>query len=354
MTARRDVQREFESAVCESARSIESRHVHCMAFYVPHSNVLVIGGAGFIGRHIVNRLVDRGIRVTVPTRHRARTGYLITLPTVDVVDADVHDDAALGRLIAARDAVINLVGILQGARGSPYGPEFARAHVELPRRIVRSCEALSVRRYLHMSSLGADSQGPSMYQRSKGDGEAAVRACPLDWTIFQPSVVFGPEDKFLNTFATLASIAPLLPIARAQARFQPVYVGDVADAFVNALDNRTTHRKAYELVGPRVYTLKELVQFAARASGHPRPVIGLPDSLARAQAIMMELAPGEPMMSRDNLDSMLRDNVASTQPYVPPPELGLELHPVEAEAALYLAGQNSRSRLGTFRTRARR
>jgi NADH dehydrogenase len=321
---------------------------------VPYSNVLVIGGAGFIGRHIVNRLIDRGARVTVPTRRRARAGHLITLPTIDVVEANIHDDGDLKRLIDGRDAVINLVGILQGSRGSPYGPEFARAHVELPRRIVRACEGQSVRRYLHMSSLGADPQGPSMYQRSKGDGEAAVRASRLDWTIFQPSVVFGPEDKFLNTFATLASIAPVLPIANAQARFQPIYVGDVADAFVNALDHRATFRKSYELVGPRIYTLKELVQFAARASGHPRPVIGLPGSLARAQAIMMELAPGEPMMSRDNLDSMQRDNVASTQPYVPPPELGLELHPMESEAALYLAGQNSRSRLGNFRARARR
>jgi NADH dehydrogenase len=321
---------------------------------VPYSNVLVIGGAGFIGRHIVSRLIDRGARVTVPTRRRARAGHLITLPTIDVVEANIHDDGDLTRLIAGRDAVINLVGILQGSRGSPYGPEFARAHVDLPRRIVRVCDAQTVRRYLHMSSLGADSTGPSMYQRSKGDGEAAVRASGLDWTIFQPSVVFGPEDRFLNTFATLASIAPVLPIANAQARFQPIYVGDVADAFVNALDNRATFGKSYELVGPRVYTLKELVQFAARASGHPRPVVGLPGSLARAQAIMMELAPGEPMMSRDNLDSMQRDNVASTQPYVPPPELGLELHPMESEAALYLAGQNSRSRLGNFRARARR
>jgi uncharacterized protein YbjT (DUF2867 family) len=336
------------------ARGIESCFIHCLASYVPYSNVLVIGGAGFIGRHIVNRLIDRGARVTVPTRHRARAGHLITLPAIDVVEANVDDDAALGQLTAGRDAVINLIGILQGSRAAPYGPEFARAHVDLPRRIVRSCEAHSVRRVLHMSSLGADSNGPSMYQRSKGDGEAAVRASKLDWTIFQPSVVFGPEDKFLNTFATLASIAPVLPIANAQARFQPIYVGDVADAFVNALDDRATFRKAYELAGPRIYTLKELVQFAARASGHPRPVIGLPGSLARAQAIMMELAPGEPMMSRDNLDSMQRDNVASTQPYVPPPELGLELHPMESEAALYLAGQNSRSRLGTFRARARR
>ncbi|MGE5713598.1 MAG: complex I NDUFA9 subunit family protein, partial [Betaproteobacteria bacterium] len=187
---------------------------------MPYSNVLVIGGAGFIGRHIVNRLIDRGVRVTVPTRRRARAGHLITLPTIEVIEADIHADKDLNPLVAGSDAVINLVGILQGSRGSPYGPEFARAHVELPRRIVRACEAHSVRRYLHMSSLGADPKGPSMYQRSKGDGEAAVRASGLDWTVFQPSVVFGPEDRFLNTFATLASIAPALPIANAQARFQ--------------------------------------------------------------------------------------------------------------------------------------
>lgn len=319
-----------------------------------HSNIVVIGGAGFVGRHIVNRLIDRGLRVTVPVRRRARAGHLITLPTIDVVEADVHDDAALARLIAGCDAVINLVGILQGSRGQPYGPEFARAHVELPRRIVEQCRRLQVRRLLHMSSLGADASGPSMYQRSKGDGEAAVRASGLDWTIFQPSVIFGPEDRFLNTFAALAAVAPVLPIANAGARFQPVCIDDVADAFVNALDNPATFGKSYELVGPKIYTLRELVQFATRTAGRPRPVIGLPAGLARAQALMMELAPGEPMMSRDNLDSMQRDSIASTQPYVPPPELGLQLHSMEVEAPGYLAGQTVRARLGSFRARARR
>ena len=319
-----------------------------------HTDILVIGGAGFIGRHIVNRLIDRGLQVTVPVRHRSRAGHLITQPTIEVVQSDVHDDATLNRLIAGRDAVINLVGILQGSRGSPYGPEFARAHVELPRRVVRACEAGRVRRYLHMSALGADAHGPSMYQRSKGDGEHAVCASQLDWTIFRPSVVFGPEDRFLNTFAALARWTPVLPIAHADARFQPVYVGDVADAFANALDNPATFGRTYELVGPRIYTLRELVRYAARAAGHPRPVIGLPAPLARAQAIMLELAPGEPLMSRDNLDSMQRDNVASAQPYVVPSELGLELHPMEAEAASYLAGVSPRARLGSYRARARR
>jgi uncharacterized protein YbjT (DUF2867 family) len=318
------------------------------------NRILVIGGAGFVGRHVVARLVDRGLRVTVPTRHRARARHLILLPTVEVIETNVSGRAALDDLVCGHDAVMNLVGILQGSRGAPYGPEFARAHVELPRRVVDACTRLGVRRYLHMSALGADPNGPSMYQRSKGDGEALVRASGLDWTIFQPSVIFGPEDRFLNTFATLARLFPVLPIAGADVRFQPVWIGDVADAFVNALANRETYGKVYELVGPRVYTLRELVQFAAAASGHPRKVVGLPDSLAQLQARCMELAPGEPLMSRDNLDSMKVDNIASRQPFVPDPELGIAPTAMEAEAPRYLGGLTARSRLSAYRARARR
>ena len=318
------------------------------------NKILVIGGAGFVGRHIVARLVGQGLRVTVPTRHRARAGHLILLPTVEVVESDVSNDDALDLLLRDHDAVINLVGILQGSRGTPYGREFARAHVELPKRIIAGCARHGIHRYLHMSALGADPNGPSMYQRSKGDGEAAVRASSLDWTIFQPSVIFGPEDRFLNTFATLAKVFPVLPIGGADVRFQPVWIGDVAQAFVNALDNRDTYRKSYELVGPRVYTLRELVQFAATASGRPRPVLALPGGIAQLQARMMELAPGEPLMSRDNLDSMKVDNIASRQPYVPAPELGITPTAMEAEAPRYLSGQTVRTRLDAFRARARR
>jgi NADH dehydrogenase len=318
------------------------------------NKILVIGGAGFVGRHIVARLAGQGLRVTVPTRHRARAGHLILLPTVEVVESDVGSDDALDLLLRDQDAVINLVGILQGSRGTPYGREFARAHVELPKRIIAGCARHGIHRYLHMSALGADPKGPSMYQRSKGDGEAAVRASPLDWTIFQPSVIFGPEDRFLNTFATLAKVFPVLPIGGADVRFQPVWIGDVAQAFVNALGNRDTYRKSYELVGPRVYTLRELVQFAAAASGRPRPVLALPGGIAQLQARMMELAPGEPLMSRDNLDSMKVDNIASRQPYVPAPELGITPTAMEAEAPRYLSGQTVRTRLDAFRARARR
>jgi NADH dehydrogenase len=276
------------------------------------------------------------------------------LPTVEVVESDLSRDDTLDELLRGHDAVINLVGILQGSRGTPYGPEFARAHVELPRRIVAGCTRAGIRRYLHMSALGADPKGPSMYQRSKGDGEAAVRASSLDWTIFQPSVIFGPEDRFLNTFATLARVFPAIPIGGADVRFQPVWIGDVADAFVHALDNRHTFGQAYELVGPRIYTLRELVQFAAAASGHPRPVVALPGGAARLQARLMELSPGEPLMSRDNLDSMKVDNVASRQPYAPAPELGITPTAMEAEAPRYLGGMTVRTRLDAFRARAHR
>jgi NADH dehydrogenase len=314
-----------------------------------HRNILVIGGAGFIGRYIVNELVGRGCRVLVPARRRDKAKHLIMLPTCDVVEASVHDDATLDRLVAGQDAVINVVGILHGAEA-----QFEQAHVALTQRVLAACSRAKVRRYLHMSALGADPDGPSMYQRSKGRAEQAVRESKLAWTIFQPSVVFGAEDSFLNMFAKLSGIAPVLPIGGADVKFQPVWVEDVAHAFVNSLDNGATVGRAYELCGPKVYTLRELVKFAAEAAGHRRPVIALPDAIARLQARLMELAPGEPLLSRDNLDSMKRDNIASRQPYEPAPELGITATPMEPEASLYLAGLHPRTRFGGFRTRARR
>jgi len=314
-----------------------------------HSNVLVIGGAGFVGRYIVNELVGRGCRVLVPSRRRDKAKHLIMLPTCDVVEASVHDDAALETLVEGRDAVVNLVGILHGSEA-----QFEQAHCGLTRRVLAACARGRVRRYLHMSALGADPNGPSMYQRSKGRAEQAVRESKLAWTIFRPSVIFGAEDSFLNMFARLAAIAPVLPIGGAEVKFQPVWVEDVSRAFVNSLDNEVTIGRSYELCGPKVYTLRELVKFAAEAAGHRRPVVALPDGIARLQARLMQFAPGEPLLSVDNLDSMKRDNVASRQPYAPAPELGITATPMEPEASLYLAGLHPRTRFGGFRARARR
>jgi NADH dehydrogenase len=310
--------------------------------------VLVIGGSGFIGSAIVAKLIGVGMRVTVPTRRRERARHLILHPTIDVIEADVHEPAALARLVAGQDAVINLVGVLHSKPGTPYGPDFARAHVELPKAIIAAMQTAGVKRLLYMSALGASANGPSMYARSRADGEAAVRGSSLDWTIFQPSVVFGPQDRFLNTFASLAKLAPFIPLAGAGAKLQPIYVEDVAQAFVNALTNPVTIRKSYELAGPHAYTLKELVQFASfAATGTARPVLPLPLAVGKLQAFFLELLPGTPLMSRDNVDSLKADNVASR---AIAPELGITPTVMEPIATQYLQGRHPRSRFDARRT----
>jgi NADH dehydrogenase len=305
--------------------------------------ICVIGGSGFVGRHIVELLVREECRVLVPSRRRERAKHLITLPTVDVVQADVHDGATLERLFAGVDAVVNLVGILHSRPGTPYGPDFARSHVDLPEKIVSACRAVGVRRLVHMSALQASADAPSEYLRSKDDGEAAVQASRLDWTIFRPSVIFGPEDQFLNTFAKLQKTFPFVPLACPDAKFQPVFVEDVASCFVASLEREDSHGRIYELAGPKVYTLRELVEYAGRTAGHPRPVIGLSDRLSYLQARMMELMPVQ-VMSRDNYRSMQVPNTSGEAlPF------GFEATPLEAVAPVYLKGYFPRSRYSEFR-----
>jgi uncharacterized protein YbjT (DUF2867 family) len=310
--------------------------------------ILVIGGSGFIGSHLVAKLISAGHYVTVPTRRRERARHLIMHPTIDVLEADVHDPVALAGLVSGKDVVINLVGILHSRAGSPYGPDFAHAHVALPKSIVAAMQAAKVQRLLHMSALGASVNGPSMYARSRADGEAAVRGSALAWTIFRPSVVFGPEDKFLNTFASMSKLLPVFPLAGASTKLQPVYVEDAAQAFVNALDNDATIGKIYELAGPHAYTLKELVQIASMAAiGKARPVIPLPLGIGKLQAALFELLPGTPLMSRDNVDSLKVDNVA-THPIAP--ELNIVPAAMEPIAMQYLRGLHPRTRFDVRRT----
>ncbi len=297
-------------------------------------SILLIGGSGFIGTHIAARLADAGYRVLVPTRRYGRARHLLVLPTVQVVEADVYDATQLDRLLQNCDAVINLVGVLHSRPGQPWGPAFERAHVELPRRIAKACLRNGVRRILHMSALGAAADGPSMYQRSKAEGEKLMFASGLDVTSFRPSVVFGADDQFLNLFAQMQRWLPLMVLGGAEAKFQPVWVGDVADAFVHALDDPATIGHIYELVGPHVYTLRELVRLAGVYSGHPRPVIALPDSMARLQAWLFEQLPGEPLISRDNIDSMKADNIGSGHYPLPP---HWHPQPLEAVAPAYLS-----------------
>ena len=300
-----------------------------------YPTILVIGGTGFIGSHIVARLAAAGHQLIVPTRRLQHARHLMVLPTVRIVEADIHDDAALGRLIAQADAVINLVGVLHSKPGHPWGPQFERAHVALPARIAEACLQHGVKRCLHMSALGAAIDAPSMYLRSKAAGEQRMQTAPgLQVTSFRPSVVFGPEDQFLNVFARMQAVLPVMVLGGASAKFQPVFVGDVAQAFVDALDDVHSVGKTYELIGPRVYSLAELVKLAGAYAGHPRPVIALPAPLARLQAFLLEHMPGGPIMSRDNLDSMKSDNIASAQYPVPP---NWHPTPLEAVAPHYLS-----------------
>ena len=270
-------------------------------------NVLVLGGSGFVGGHVCEALNRAGISMTVVTR-RLPARSVQMLPKVTVVQADVHDPQALTALMPGHDAVINLVAILHGDRHA-----FDKVHVQLPRQIAHACVQTGVKRMLHVSALGADQHGPSLYQRSKAQGEAALQSevvHGLQLTVLRPSVVFAENDAFIQLFARLQSTAPLVPLAGAETRFQPVWVQDVAQAVVYALMHRETIGRVYELAGPHIYTLKQLVEHAGAWAGHPRPVFGLPQPLAYLQALLMEMMPGAPLMSRDNLASMQVDNIS--------------------------------------------
>ncbi len=275
--------------------------------------LLVLGGTGFVGRCLCEKLGQLQCRVTVPTRRLENAKAIWSLPWVDPIQADIHDEAALTPLLYGHDAVVNLVAILHGTQA-----EFSRTHVDLVQKLINACKVAGVKRVVHVSALGAAADAASMYQRSKAQGETVLAASGLDVSIIRPSVIFGAGDKFLNLFAKLQAVFPFMPLAGAEARFQPVWVEDAAQAIVNLLRDRGAVGAAggqgeapvYEACGPEVFTLRQLVQLAGRLSENLRPIVALPPSLARMQARLMELAPGQPLMSRDNLDSMKSDNVS--------------------------------------------
>jgi len=288
-------------------------------------NILLIGGTGFVGSALAARLATADFSITLAARRPERVRHLAVLPSARLIAADVHDEATLARLMAGQDVVVNLVGILRG--------NFQRAHVDLPGKIAHAATAAAVPRLIHVSALAAGPDAPSIYLRSKAAGETAVKsACP-GATIFRPSVIFGRGDSFLTLFARLLTLAPVVPLACADARFQPVWVQDVVSAILAAITRPESAGQTLPLCGPREYTLRQLVAYAGEVSGHPRTIIGLPHAMSYLQALMMEFVPGGPM-TRDNLRSMQVPNVCPDGCTLP---FGLEPTPMEAVVPGYLS-----------------
>jgi NADH dehydrogenase len=292
----------------------------------------MLGGSGFVGNHLVTRFVRRGFDVKVLTRSIARHRPLLVFPEVTLVEADVFGGDTLRREFAGCEGIINLVGILneRGHRG--HG--FRRAHVELTERVLDACAFNGVQRLLHMSALNADVNAPSHYLRSKGEAVQRVLAAQdrLQVTVFEPSVIFGPGDGFMNRFAGLLRLMPVFPLASPHSRFAPVYVGDVAEAFAESYAARATFGQRYSLCGPTEYSLRELVQLAARALHLRRWVIGLPYWAGWLQAAMMEWLPGKPL-SLDNFHSLQVDSVCRSNGLA---ALGVKPTPLEAVLPHYL------------------
>lgn len=283
--------------------------------------ILVLGGSGFVGRHVCEKLIRAGFAVTVPTRRRGHAAGLQHLPGLTVLELDVHQPSQLAAAVSGHDAVINLIAILHGDQAA-----FDRVHVELPRQLSAACRQSGVSRVVHVSALGVDASqpasAPSMYLRSKAAGEVVLsefaKTAGVGLSVIRPSVIFGREDKFLNTFAGLQKMFPVVPLAGAMARFQPVWVEDVASAVVDRVKTlRPAEMHTMEACGPEIFTLQQLVQIAGQLAGVKggagRPVFGIPQWAAYAQAWSMEKLPGPTVMSRDNLDSMRIDNVATGQ-----------------------------------------
>ncbi len=299
-------------------------------------SVCVLGGSGFVGTHLCAALARDGWRITVPTRDPARARHLAPIPSLNVVPANVHEPSELLAALAGHRAVVNLVGILnERGRG---GAGFRRAHVDLVRTLVDACRRQRVDRLLHVSALNADAEnGPSHYLRSKGRGERVIREeCGdvLAWTVFQPSVIFGPRDDFVNRFARLLRAIPLaLPLARPHARFAPVWVGDVVAAIQRALADDGTAGEIYELCGPECMTLAEIVRSVRDRLGLRRAVIGMPDFAARLQAAVCDFVPGKPF-STDNYRSLTVDSVCKVNGLA---RLGIRPQPLGAILPGYLA-----------------
>ena len=316
--------------------------------------IVILGGTGFVGRHLVNALSGQDYRIRVLTRRRERHRELLVIPTLDLIESDVHDPAELTRQLAGCDAVINLVGILN-ERGDD-GSGFRHAHVDLARQVVEACRSNPIHCLLHMSALNADATaGPSHYLKTKGEAEDLVHQAAgerLRITSFRPSVIFGPDDSFFNRFAQLLRFSPyFFPLACPRSRFAPVYVTNVVEAFMRALADPATAGRRYDLCGPKQYTLQELVAYTATCLHLRRRIIPLNERFSYLQAQVLDRVPGKPM-SLDNYRSLQVPSVCQGESGLA--ALGIEPVAIEAVVPAYLRKQHQRARYRVLRTFARR
>jgi NADH dehydrogenase len=296
--------------------------------------VTVFGGAGFIGRHIVQRLAAAGHSIRIAGRDTERAARLCTMGGVGQItpiSASVTHEASCVRAIAGADLVINLVGILFESRAG----DFQSIQAEGAGRVARLAAAAGAKQFLHLSAIGADAGSPSLYAQTKAAGEAAVLAAFPSAIILRPSVVFGPDDQFFNRFAGLAAMLPFMPVVSGETRFQPVYVGDVADAAMAALADPSSAGKIFELGGPRVMSMRQVLRYILDVTGRRRPMIALPEGFVRLQARLGELLPTPPL-TRDQLILLGKDNVVSPNASGFQ-ALGIEPKAVEAIVPAYLA-----------------
>lgn len=310
--------------------------------------IVLIGASGFFGEHLLRTLTSDQHECRVLTRSAVRRSRIGMIPGVELVQADVFDDSALGQQLEGADAVISMAGILNESGG--VGNGFQNVHVELVKNVVKVCREAGVNRLLHVSALNAGI-GTSKYLKSKGEAESFLRTVDdINISVFQPSVIFGRGDSFFNRFAGMLRLMPVLPLACPKAQLQPVYAGDVAAAMLASLDDPMTWGKCFELAGPEVFTLKELVEFTAKTEGKSALIIGLPKPLSATMAGMMNLVPGKPF-SWDNYQSLKTDNVSSKNDFA---YFHIEPRSIGVVVPDYLTGSMHQRRLGSFRRQPRR
>jgi len=308
--------------------------------------IVLLGATGFVGRHLLPELSRLGHDCLVMCRHVSRCGHLRLIPGVELKPMPVPTAENLAAVLSEADAVINLIGILneRGRRGRG----FRKLHVDIVENLIEACRISGVRRFIQFSALNAG-KGKSHYLISKGQAEDLLRQAEfLDVTIVQPSVIFGEGDAFFSRFADLLKWVPVLPLACPESKLQPVWVGDVVAAIGRILKTPQTIGRSLELVGPQVYTLRELVRWTASASGRRRWIIGLPDPLSRLQGWVMDFVPGKPFSS-DNYKSLQVDNVSSHNAL---PGLGISPQSIKAQVTAYLTGTPHQQRLDDWRQHA--